>query len=114
MKLYQILLSKEVIAKVNAGASMAEVPEWKAHLDAQCLGQFPGSQFYMHVADIDTTDPEHAFEIGNIGPEEKITRYAPMHSVSVGDVLVTDYGTAFIVKSIGFESVADWDPSLTH
>lgn len=107
MKLFQILLSDAVIDKVNAGAPMAQVPEYKAHLDALCYGKFPGSQFYTHVADIDTTDLNHAFEIGNIGPEEKILRYAPMHSVSVGDVLVTDYGVAFIVKSVGFEAL-DW------
>lgn len=45
---------------------------------------------YEHVATLDTDDLNEAFEIGNIGPEEKITRLKPMHSVSVGDVLVRE------------------------
>ena len=45
---------------------------------------------YEHVATLDTDDLNKAFEIGNIGPEEKITRLKPMHSVSVGDVLVRE------------------------
>jgi len=45
---------------------------------------------YEHVATLDTDDLNEAFEIGNIGPEEKITRLKSMHSVSVGDVLVRE------------------------
>ena len=47
------------------------------------------------------------FKIGNIGPEEKITRIAPMHSVSVGDVIRDDRGRCFVVSSIGFTRLGE-------
>lgn len=103
-KLYQIRLSKEIAKRVNAGE---QVPEYKAHLDASCLGEFPGKQWYTHVADLDALDLDHCFEIGNIGPEKSITRHDLMHSISVGDVLVSPKGAAHIVKSIGFDAV-EW------
>ena len=45
---------------------------------------------YEHVATLETDDLNQAFEIGNIGPEEKITRLDRMHSLSVGDVLMRE------------------------
>ena len=59
---------------------------------------------YEHVADLDTDDLQKAFEIGNIGPEEAYTRYKPMHSLSVGDILVKD-GVAHIVADFGFDKL---------
>lgn len=61
--------------------------------------------YYVHVADLDCDDLNDAFEIGNIGPEEKYTRYERMHSVSVGDVLEKD-GVKYVVASFGFEELA--------
>ena len=60
---------------------------------------------YVHVADLDADTLNEAFEIGNIGPEEKYTRYARMHSVSVGDILVDETGQAHIVASFGFDEL---------
>lgn len=102
MKLFQIEMTREIADRVNAGF---RVPAYEAHLKASCFGEFPGQGFYRHVADIATTDLDEAFHIGNVGPEEKLTRYAPMHSVSVGDVLVLDDGRAFIVKACGFDLI---------
>ena len=46
------------------------------------------------------------FEIGNIGPEHKIDRTGvPMHSVSVGDVIVDEDGHAVFVDKIGFGTI---------
>lgn len=59
---------------------------------------------YQHVADLDVEDLDQAFEVGNIGPEEKYTRYAPMHSVSVGDILEKD-GVKFVVAPSGFDQL---------
>lgn len=109
LKLYQIYMTRSEIDQVNLGNT--SLPIYKARCDALMLGRFPGSQFYTHVADIATDDLDNAFEIGNIGPEAKLTRYAPMHSVSVGDVLVTEAGVAFIVKPVGFEAVNGWEGS---
>jgi hypothetical protein len=64
------------------------------------------SDDYMLVATIDANDLEQAFTVGNIGPESKINRIAPMRSVSVGDIiqdLVTD--KTFVVAKFGFDEI---------
>lgn len=106
IKLFQISLTREDCRRVNAGESL---PKYTAHLNASCFGEFPGREFYAHVADLAVNELEHGFQVGNIGPEESITRHAPMHSVSVGDVLVLEDERAFIVKACGFEPVANWN-----
>jgi len=60
---------------------------------------------YEHVANLDASDLNEAFQIGNIGPEEAYTRFKPMHSVSVGDILVDDEGTVSIVAGTGFDKL---------
>ena len=62
-------------------------------------------EHYEHVADLDASDLNEAFQIGNIGPEEAYTRFKPMHSVSVGDILVTEDNTVHIVASFGFDKL---------
>ena len=63
-------------------------------------------EYYKPVADIFTEDFDGVFEIGNIGPEKQIIRKAPMHSVSVGDVIVREDGVTKFVAPFGFTSVA--------
>ena len=58
---------------------------------------------YSKVAIIDAEDLESVFTIGNIGPEGKIERLAPMHSVSVGDVIVDTSGYASVCMPMGFK-----------
>ena len=106
IKLYQIRITREESREINASPNPHAIPKYKAHCDASILGKFPGRDFYEHVSDLDTNDLDAAFEIGNIGPEDKITRHAPMHSVSVGDILVQADGTAHIVQSFGFQEVS--------
>ena len=62
-------------------------------------------EHYEHVADLDASDLNEAFQIGNIGPEEAYTRFKPMHSVSVGDILVTEDNTVHIVANYGFDKL---------
>ena len=60
---------------------------------------------YEHVADLDVDTLNDAFEVGNIGPEEKITRYSDrIHSLSIGDILELD-GEKFIVGRAGFDKM---------
>lgn len=106
IKLFQISITRDESREINRAANPHEIPKYKAHCDASILGKFPGRSFYEHVADLATNDLDQAFEIGNIGPEDKITRRAPMHSVSVGDVLILEDGSAHIVKPFGFEVVS--------
>ena len=62
---------------------------------------------YEHVADLDAATLDEAFEVGNIGPEEKIVRHSDrIHSLSVGDILEVD-GEKFIVARRGFDSLKE-------
>lgn len=60
---------------------------------------------YGPVAEITADSLNQVFDIGNIGPESSIKRLAPMHSVSVGDVIVDENGHAFYVAPMGFKSL---------
>jgi len=59
-------------------------------------------QFFEHVSDIDVRDLEQAFHVHNMQDESKIKRYGPQHSMSVGDVLVGEYGDVHMVDGFGF------------
>ena len=59
---------------------------------------------YKHVADLAVSDLDAAFQVGNIGPEYLYTRHAPMHSVSVGDILEMN-GEKYVVASCGFDKL---------
>ena len=61
--------------------------------------------YYTHVANITADSLNGVFEVGNIGPEENIERLAPMHSVSVADIIVDEAGNKNVVASMGFEEV---------
>jgi len=77
----------------------------EAALNARVLGEVDPVFFlsaYDIVCEIEAADLDEVFEIGNIGPEEKITRLDRMHSVSVGDVIRDDRGRCFVVASVGF------------
>jgi hypothetical protein len=55
---------------------------------------------------IEAENYDDVFAISNIGEEEHlINRLAPMHSVSVGDVIVDENGNAVFVNMIGFDVV---------
>ena len=58
-----------------------------------------------HVASIEAPDMEAVFEISNLGLESKITRFGPMHSISVGDVIVDEDGKSFSVNPMGFSEI---------
>ena len=64
---------------------------------------------YVIVAKIEANDLDDVFEIGNIGPEEKITRSNhPMHSISVGDVIYNEQDKTYtIVKGFGFATLEE-------
>jgi hypothetical protein len=109
--LFQLVLTHSMIDQINnLGVAFAsEVdPKVQAYYDL-LLGRNIEKHFrdghYTKVAEIEANDLEHLFDIGNIGPEEKITRFDRMHSVSVGDVVVDERGFHHVVASIGFETL---------
>ena len=62
---------------------------------------------YKEVCAIEAKDLNEVFEIGNIGPEEKIERFDRMHSISVGDVIRDDRGRCFVVSPVGFKRLGE-------
>jgi len=62
---------------------------------------------YSAVAKIDAASLDQVFEIGNMGPENLIERLDRMASVSVGDVIVDEAGTKFVVSSFGFDEIVE-------
>ena len=94
IKIYQIKDQKAIYPDVSFGYGMNSFQP-KDHFDK-----------YVYVADIDCGDElETAVTIGNIGPQDLITRHNKMHSVSVGDILVTDNADTYIVAPAGFDKL---------
>ncbi len=61
--------------------------------------------YYTHVSNITALDLEGVFHVGNMGPEELIERLAPMHSLSVGDIVEGADGVKHVVADFGFKKV---------
>lgn len=83
----------------------------RKHFDMMFYGKVDPALFisdYNLVCEIEAADLNEVFEIGNIGPEEKITRIDRMHSVSIGDVIrEADTGKCFVVAREGFTRLGD-------
>lgn len=60
---------------------------------------------YERVAVIEADSFDGVFQVGNIGPEDKIERKAPMHSVSVGDIICSESGEVVYVDTFGFKEM---------
>lgn len=116
-KVFQILLTSEEIAKVNAEGH-GSVPKHSARTDMHFSDNpqtiaFDAMEkgYYTHVANITTDrDLEGVFEIGNSDNflnglycptfGEILTR---MHSISVGDVIECENGDQYVVAEVGFK-----------
>jgi len=111
-KLYQIHLTDAEVDMVNAKGHNS-VPKQKLKLDmnfcdniAEISKAAMDLGYYTHVSNIEADSLEGVFEVGNIGPEANIERLAPMHSVSVADVVETPEGVRHVVASVGFKKLA--------
>ena len=112
-ELHQIHLSDAEIDKVNAeGHDSVEKNKLQIDMTTRTnpidllakIGWWKG--YYTHVSNIETDQGlSGVFEVGNIGPEENIERLAPMHSASVGDIIIDNKGKKFVVASLGFKEV---------
>lgn len=100
---YQLQDSKSYYEKHNTSSMMYGMDD---RFNGTTVLQGMQDGTYQLVAELDCETLDEAFELGNIGPEEKIKRHAPMHSVSVGDVLTMD-GDAniYVVAGIGFDNL---------
>lgn len=105
--IFQINLSQDQVEMVN---SSRERPEFYARYLATKIKPtaeviMDARSQYRKVALIVAKDWDQVFEIGNIGPIERIVKFGPMHSVSVGDVIVREDGVCKFVDSVGFGDV---------
>ena len=105
-KVFQFELTRADEQLINTKGWDAS-PKTKAYIDSRS-GKFTPAAvpFYAEVCEIDADSLEQVFDIGNIGPEERITRKAQMHSVSVGDIVLDPAGDMHMVAPIGFTMVA--------
>lgn len=104
-------MKKFYVFQINLTDEDYEIAEYKNRYLDTIMSPTPeaireAESMYEMVAEIDAEDLEQVFEIGNVGPVEKIKRIKPMHSVSVGDVILDSVGKAFYVDSYGFGEVS--------
>lgn len=90
--------------KVNDTNKASEDAKVVAMLYADAEPGLRGN-FYEKVAEIEADDMEQVFDIGNAGPEHKITRLGRMHSVSVGDIIQDADGVRHVVAGVGFRKL---------
>jgi hypothetical protein len=103
-------MSKFYVFQINLSDEDYEIAEFKNRYLNTMMSPTPEAiqeavAMYEMVAEIDANDLEQVFEIGNVGPEKNIKRLKPMHSVSVGDVILNNVGKAFYVDNYGFGEV---------
>ena len=113
-KVFQINLTDDEIDTINAANSHHAVPKNVLRLDinmsyGEPVGHLVKEAFekgyYEHVSNITADSLEGVFHVGNMGPEENIERFKPMHSLSVGDVVEDPDGVRHMVASFGFDAV---------
>lgn len=112
---YQFRMSDAAMDKVNAVGWGGDFGEFATEVEIQREVKFEGSEgfrpemseYFELVALVEARDLEHVFKIGNIGPDEAITRVADrMHSISVGDIVECHKtGVCFMVEPTGFSEV---------
>ncbi len=109
---HQIQIADTVYNEVNRlghEAAAQQFPEYRAYMDTSFMGSRrykpEYAEFYRPVCTIEAANLNRVFDIGNIGPETSITRLAPMHSISVGDIIEDEAGVKFIVDSFGFKEI---------
>ena len=100
--LYQLKDSTAYYEKYKTTSMMYGMDKFNGNTVLECMK----SGEYQLVAELECDTLDEAFELGNIGPEDKIKRHAPMHSVSVGDVLTMDGDeNIYVVASFGFDNL---------
>ena len=105
---HQIVIDKNLADLINKEGHDCHVKS-KARIQAMMDGDVRlGVQHncYTKVAEVVADDLEHVFEVGNIGPEDRITRFDKMTSISVGDIIADADGVCSVVCNVGFTPLA--------
>ena len=113
-KVFQINLTDEEVDTINRTGDHGAVPKnvlrMKINMSfGKPVGHLVKEAFekgyYEHVSNITANNLDGVFHVGNMGPEENIERFLPMHSLSVGDVIMDENGMYHMVASFGFDEV---------
>jgi hypothetical protein len=111
MQKYKVLQIQLTDAEIGAIYEGIEVPKYEVQRDVSFYGSnklqavYDGlvEGYYEHVATITAENVDDAYMISNLGnKEEQVERHAEMHSLSVGDILVTEEGEQILVDKFGF------------
>ena len=102
-ELWQIPIDRHVSERINSGLEKEFYERYLKSLLGAEVEEAVENRMYKHVADVYASDLDHAFQVGNIGPDNQVLRHAPMHSISVGDILVGS--GVWAVDSIGFRQL---------
>ena len=105
---FQIVIDKDLSDLINKEGHNCHVKS-KARMLAMLDGDVRLGVMhdcYTKVAEVVADDLEHVFEVGNIGPEDRITRLEKMHSISVGDIIADADGVCSVVNNVGFTPLA--------
>lgn len=105
-RVFQIVLTREDCDRVNRGEM---VGKYEAQLDTR-RGKIPAHtvQYFREVAHVKAAGLEDVFRIMNLWEsEEPVTRLAPLHSLSVGDVLFDPEGKAHVCAPFGFKELPE-------
>lgn len=109
-KVYQIQLDDDLVDLINKEGFNCHVKAL-AYVEAMSKGDPKLGimhNCYTHVADVVADDLNHVFEVGNIGPEDRIIRVADsMSSISVGNIIEDDAGNKVVVAKFGFDKIVD-------
>ena len=107
--IYQIIIDKDLSDLINKEGWKCHVKA-VAHTDAMVHADVRVgvmNDCYTKVAEIVADDLNHVFEVGNIGPEDRITRLNDnVHSLSVGDIIADQDGNCSVVDKVGFTPLA--------
>jgi len=106
--IYQINFNSDEAREINSMANPhVDHDKFVAHRMTTGEDFAAGVGFYKKVAEVEANDLEHVFHIGNMGPEESITRLDRMHSISVGDIVIDGNGIQWGVAGAGFTELYD-------
>ena len=105
---FQIVIDKDLSDLINKEGHDCHVKS-NARMEAMLDGDVRLGVMhdcYTKVAEVVADDLEHVFEVGNIGPEDRITRLEKMTSISVGDIIADADGVCSVVNNVGFTPLA--------
>ncbi len=105
---FQIVIDKDLSDLINKEGHACHVKSL-ARMQAMLEGDVRLGVMhdcYTKVAEVVADDLEHVFEVGNIGPEDRITRLEKMTSISVGDIIADADGNCSVVCNVGFTPLA--------